>query len=120
MAKILIVDDEKAIVRALSLKLSHVGFTVSTAVNGAEAWEKLQKDSFDLILLDLVMPDQDGFSLLTALKEKANTTKIIVLSNLTQEEDIQKAKDLGATEYFIKSNISLASLIEYIKKILTV
>lgn len=120
MAKILIVDDERAIARALELKLSHSGFTVSLASDGIQAISMLKEGGFDMVLLDLVMPNKDGFAVLTEIKNLAPQAKVLVLSNLTQEEDIKKAKSLGANEYFIKSNISLATLVSYIEKILKI
>lgn len=120
MITILIVDDEKAIARALDLKLSHAGFSVELASDGNQAITILNTKKFDMVLLDLVMPNKDGFSVLGELKKSHPETKVIVLSNLTQVEDIKKAQSLGAHQYFIKSDISLASLVEYIKKTLQV
>ena len=69
MKRILIIEDEKPLARALELKLAHVGFETKSAVNGEEGLAILQEESFDLILTDLVMPQVDGFSVLTTLRE---------------------------------------------------
>ncbi|MBT6757368.1 MAG: response regulator, partial [Candidatus Jacksonbacteria bacterium] len=66
--RILIVEDEKPMGHALELKLESEGFEVSTASNGVEALEVLEKETFNLVLLDLVMPKKDGFEVLTELK----------------------------------------------------
>lgn len=116
--KILIVEDEKPLARALSLKLQSTGFMVTTAFNGVEAIDVLGKDHFDLMILDLIMPRMDGFAVLKKLKEKQIKLPIIVSSNLAQAEDIERAKALGAEHYFIKSNVSLNEIIDNIKKIL--
>src|SRR3990167_4788874 len=101
--RILIVEDEKPIARALELKLDHSGYD-AVAVNGGQAaLDLLEKEKFQLILLDLIMPGVDGFAVMQALKERGSTTPVIVLTNLNQPEDIQKSKNLGAIDFLIKS-----------------
>ncbi len=117
--KILIVEDERAIARALELKLSHSGFNVKVVGNGEEALRILEKEKFDLVLLDLVMPKLDGFGVLKGLADKNIKTKIIVVSNLSQEEDRRKAKELGASNFFVKSDTPIADIVSEVKKILS-
>lgn len=114
--KILVVEDEKPMAKALTLKLNHAGFEAKAAFNGEEALEELEKDQYDLMLLDLIMPRMDGFSVLEKLKEKGTKTKIVVTSNLGQEEDFNRAKELGASDYFVKSDTSLSEIVEFVKK----
>lgn len=116
--KILIVEDEKPLARALGLKLESAGFLTQTATNGSEALTILKKEAFDAMILDMVMPQMDGFTLLKELKENHIKLGIIAASNLAQKEDIERAKNLGASEYFIKSNTSLNQIIEHVKKLL--
>ena len=116
--KILIVEDEKPMARALELKLNKSGFEAKALFNGEEALKILETEKFDLILLDLVMPKVDGFAVLTALKEREIETPIIVTSNLSQEEDFKRAKELGAKDYFVKSDTPIADIVEHIKKFL--
>jgi len=116
--KILIVDDEKPLANALELKLSHEGFAAKAVFNGVEALDTLKKESFDLVLLDLVMPEEDGFAVLEKMRGLKTKSIVIVSSNLSQEEDIAKAKALGATDYFIKSDTTLAEIVEKVKKYL--
>jgi two-component system alkaline phosphatase synthesis response regulator PhoP len=118
--KILIVEDEKPMARALSLKLESNGFDVSTAGNGTEALEAITTQTFDLIILDLVIPGMDGFAILGELKSRKITTPVIAASNLGQIEDINRAKELGATHYFVKSNTSLAQIMDQVKEILKI
>lgn len=115
---ILIVDDEKPMARALELKLGKLGFKTKTAFNGEEALKILEKEKFDLILTDLVMPKVDGFGILEALKSKKDKTPVIVSSNLGQEEDLKRAKALGAKDYFVKSDTPITKVIEHIEKVL--
>ena len=116
--RILIVDDEKPLAKALELKLGHEGFEAKAVFNGVEAIEALKKEKFDLVLLDLVMPQEDGFTVLQNMAEIKGNTKVIVSSNLSQEEDIDRAKSLGATDYFIKSDTTLADIVIKVKKYL--
>ncbi len=118
--KILIADDEKAISKALVLKLTNVGFLVEAAMNGNEAIEKIKANKFDLIVLDLIMPEKDGFAVLEYMRDNKITCPVLVASNLSQEDDLKRAKELGAVDYFIKSNVSLQDIIANIKKILKV
>ena len=117
--RILVVEDEKPLARALLLKLSHSGFEVETAHDGEAALEMIQKKKFDLIILDLVMPKLDGFGVLQKLKEKDNKTPVVVSSNLSQDVDAKRARELGVTNYFVKSDSSIAHVVEYVKKILS-
>ncbi len=110
--KILIIEDEKSLARALELKLTHAGFKAKIVFNGEDAIELLQKETFSLILLDLIMPKMDGFTVLAILKVKKIKTPVLVLSNLSQENDMKRAKEFGAKEFFIKSNTPIAKIVE--------
>ena len=114
--KILIADDNKAIAMALDLKLKHEGFETKVVFNGKEAVDLLEKEKFDLLVLDLIMPQLDGFGVLKSIKEKGIKISVIVSSDLSQPEDINKAKDLGAVDFFIKSNMSVVEMVEKIKE----
>lgn len=116
--KILIIEDEKPMARALELKLSHEGFEATSAFNGESGLELLDKETFDLILCDLVMPKVDGFKVLEALKEKKKKIPVMVLTDLSQEDDEKRAKALGAKEFFIKSNTPIASIVEKVAQFL--
>jgi DNA-binding response OmpR family regulator len=116
MKKILVVDDERPLARALELKLTHSGFEVTVAYNGNEALELIDKNNFDLAILDLVMPEVDGFTVLEKLKNKKSKLKVIVCSNLSQDEDVAKATELGAVGFFIKSDTPLAEVVESVNK----
>ena len=118
--KIMIVEDDKFLSRALSDKLKRESFEVVNAFDGEEGLAQLEKDSIGLILLDLVMPNMNGFQFLEEMKKnpKYKKTKVIVLSNLGQEEDITKAKELGAQDYLVKADFSLKEVVEKINKTL--
>ncbi|MDH4330629.1 MAG: response regulator [Candidatus Moranbacteria bacterium] len=116
--KILIVEDERPIAGALEMKLNSSGFETIAASNGEDALKALDDGSFDLILLDLVMPRMNGFDFLKKKKELNKETPVIILSNLSQQEDMEKAMELGVSDYFVKSNMAISDIVEHIKKIL--
>ncbi len=116
--KILIVEDERPLSKALELKLAKEGYETAIATDGGDAVKKIKAENFDVAILDLVMPQYDGFHVLEYVHENKVPIKVIVLSNLSQSEDIKKAKAFGAEEYFIKSNTPIVTLVENIKKVL--
>ncbi len=123
MAKnILIVEDDTFLQGLASTKLTKEGFAVSVAGNGDDAAKMIDESAPDLVLLDLVLPGTDGYGVLKKIRENLKTHEIpvIVFSNLAQEADIKKAKDLGANDFMIKSNFTLDELAEKIKGILKV
>src|SRR3989344_3373135 len=101
--RVLIIEDERPLAHALELKLSHEGYETTIAGNGKEGCEKAVAEKFDLILLDLILPEMDGFAVLQELHAKKIKTPVIVLSNLGQDEDRKKAKELGVVDYLVKS-----------------
>ncbi len=115
--RILIAEDEKPMANALSLKLRSVGFETTLVYDGESTISAVQASPFDLIILDLVMPKKDGFFVLSELKKLKIVTPVIVSSNLSQEEDIKRARELGARDYFIKSDTTLAEVVEKVKGI---
>ena len=116
--RILIIEDEKTLARALEIKLTLSGFEVKAVFNGEDGLSLLQKEPFDLILLDLIMPKMDGFGVLTALKAQKIETPVMVLSNLSQESDMKRTKEFGAKEFFIKSNTPIATIVERVIRLL--
>lgn len=115
--KILIIEDEKPLANALDLKLKSAGFDTEVVYDG-EAAITVSKDSkYDLIMLDLVLPKKDGFAVLTELKSMKIKTPVMVISNLGQDEDKKRAIELGARGYFVKSDTTLAEIIEQVKNI---
>jgi two-component system phosphate regulon response regulator PhoB/two-component system alkaline phosphatase synthesis response regulator PhoP len=119
MAKVLVVEDDRFLISAYRAKLSKSGFEVQLAGDGVEALAALKSFIPDVILLDLVMPRMDGFATLEAIKkqETLKNIPIIVTSNLGQKEDIDKAMQLGATDFMIKSDFSMEELIARIQSV---
>ena len=114
--KILILEDEKPLAHALELKLIHEGFEVVTTDNGEFGVSLLQEDKFDLVVTDLIIPGMDGFEVLEMIQTKKLNVQVIVMTDLNQEEDKKRAHDLGAVDFFVKSNSTLSQIVEGIKK----
>ena len=116
LKKILIAEDDQPLAKALKLKLELSGFEATICNDGEQALNALTKNKYSLALLDLMMPKKDGFSVLADIKEKKIKIPVIIISNLGQEGDIKKAKDLGAVGYLVKSNTPIAEIVNYVKK----
>lgn len=116
--KILLVEDEKAISRALEMKLKNEGFEVVTAFDGEQAVEKFSNEKPQFVLLDLIIPKKDGFHVLEEIRKIDKQVPIVISSNLSQQNDMGKAKSLGATGYFVKSDTSISEVVTNIKKFL--
>lgn len=108
-------EDEGPIARALEIKLTREGFLVDTVTNGEEGVEKLKSTSYDAALIDLMMPSMNGFEVLEYMQKSAPDCCAIVLTNLSQKEDEEKARGLGAHDFFVKSDTSLATIVEQVK-----
>ena len=117
---VLIVEDDEILLRALYLQFEGAGYTISSATDGEIAVKIAQRIIPDIVLLDLIMPKMDGFEVLHILKSDPKTKEIpvIVLSNLGESTDIQKAKSLGAVEYFVKADIRLDELQKKVAEII--
>lgn len=117
MKKIFIIEDEQSLREILTERLKDAGFEIEVALDGAEALEKLKTITPDVILLDIILPKVDGFTVLEKIKEDLRIREIpvIVLSNLGQDTDIKRALDMGAADYFIKAQHSLLEVVELVK-----
>lgn len=122
MAKVLIVEDEEGIAQAFKKQLTLLGgFDVVWAEGGKRALELLSsEDDFDLILLDLVMPEVDGLAVLRELNadsSKYGVVPVIILTNVTSDVTMKEALKLGAKEYIVKTDVDPDSLIEKINEV---
>lgn len=115
--RILLAEDDRFLRKAAETMLKRGGFDVTTACDGEEAVRLCREHPPDLLLLDLIMPKMQGFDVLAALKGSPDTAGIpvIVLSNLGQDSDIELARECGAHDYIIKSNIALDMLVERVR-----
>jgi CheY-like chemotaxis protein len=115
--KIMIVEDDHFLSSLMKARLEKEGFEVVQAFDGEEAIEMLHKVIPALVILDLIMPKVTGFEVLQMLSITPQLDKIpvVIVSNLAQDSDIEKARQLGAREYFIKVKVSIDDLIGKIK-----
>ena len=117
---VFIVEDDEVLLRALYILFHEGNYTIATATDGETAVSMAQRLKPDVVLLDLLLPKMDGFDVLKALKAdpKLKSTPVIVLSNLGDTASMEKAKKLGADDYFVKADTDLSVLEEKINKIL--
>ena len=119
--KILIVDDDEFLLDMYSTKFREAGFEVDFAVEGRTAKEKMRKYRYDAILLDIVMPQLDGFTILKELREEKSDIKntlIVYLTNLGQREDIEKGLALGVDDYIIKAHFTPSEVVKKVEEFL--
>ncbi len=116
--KILLAEDDQFIARAGKAGLTRAGFEVDTARDGEEALQKISENPPDLLLLDLVMPNKDGFEVLEELNKSGDIKKfpVIVFSNLGQDSDVERSKSLGAAYYLVKSNTSMKTVVQKVQE----
>ena len=118
---ILIIEDDNFLQGLEAKKMKKEGYDVYTAGNSVEAFRIIDKKiKIDMILLDLMLPDMDGFEILRKIRATPDisSTPVIVFSNLSEEKDIEKAKQLGISEFMVKSNFTLDQLADEVKAIL--
>ena len=117
---ILVVEDDKFLRDLLVEKLNKEGYIVSEVVDGNSALKELQSNRPNLVLLDLILPGIDGFEILRRMQNDSALSKIpvIVLSNLGQQDDMNRAKELGAKHYLIKAHFTLGEIMDKIRSVL--
>ncbi|OGC47222.1 hypothetical protein A2886_01070 [candidate division WWE3 bacterium RIFCSPHIGHO2_01_FULL_42_13] len=118
--KILLIEDDAFIRDLYKAVLTKAGYELETAVDGQEAIEKAAKNTYDLILLDIMLPKLTGIEVLKVLREvgsKANATPVYVLTNLGEDTIMEEANKLGANGYFLKAKYLPKQLVEEINKL---
>lgn len=119
MKQILLVEDDKLLGEAVVQTLTGEGFQVFWAKSGDEAFKALELQDVGLVYLDIMLPgDLDGYEILRRIKadDKYRDLPVVMLTNLGQMKEIDRAMDLGASDYFIKANIDLDKLINLTKE----
>lgn len=120
MKKILIIEDDSFLKNLESSKFTHEGFSVMSAMNPSEIETAIASALPDIILLDLMLPEVDGFELLKKFKEdeKTKAIPVIVFSNLSDEIEMKRVLDAGASDFMVKSNFTLSDVIEKINAVI--
>jgi DNA-binding response OmpR family regulator len=118
--KILIIDDDQVIANMYAARFSRGNFEVEIANSGKDGLQKIKEGKRDIILLDLAMYPADGYEVLAEIKKMrlAHASKIIVFSNLSQKEDIERAMLLGASDYIVKANVTPSEALRRVENII--
>lgn len=118
--KVLLVEDDEMILEMYKLRLEEEGYEVLTTERGSEALALAQKEKPDIILLDIILPEVDGFTILQDLKADAGTKDIpvMLLTNLGQESDQEKGAEMGAADYFVKAQHTPVEVIKKIQELI--
>ena len=116
--RIMVVDDEEALRTVLSSELEGEGYEVGSAGDGQEAIDILTKQEFDLILLDIKMPNVDGFEVLKFVKDRHPKTKVVMLTGFADLKNAIESKKLGA-EDFVSKPYDLVDLLTTVERVLT-
>jgi two-component system alkaline phosphatase synthesis response regulator PhoP len=116
--KILLVEDDQTMVKMYATKLLKENFQVEVASDGEQALEKVKSQKPGLVVLDLMIPKIGGMEVLAQLRAdpKTRSLPVLILSNLSQDADIQKAKQLGVKEFLVKANFTPSQVVEKIKQ----
>ncbi|MBI5401038.1 MAG: response regulator [Candidatus Yonathbacteria bacterium] len=118
--KILLIEDDEHVAKIYEIKFSKEGYDIVLAANGEEGIEKIISEKPDLIILDLMMPKKDGFTVLEEIKKNPDIASIpvIVISNLGQQSDQDRALAIGAKEYLVKVSYSMQEVVDKAKNYL--
>lgn len=117
----MVVEDDQFLSQLLSNRLGREGLNVIRAGDGQEALDLLGANQPDLILLDLILPKKSGFEVMEEIQKNPllKNAPIVIISNLGQDDDISRGKQLGAIEYYVKAKISIEDLVSKIEQLLT-
>src|SRR3989344_7722636 len=116
---VLVIEDDQFLRELLLRKLAHEQIEAEGSIDGEDGLEKIKKLSPNLVLLDLMLPVLDGFEVLKRVRRDSDAQRaklpIVILSNLGQESDIEKGKQLGANDYMVKANFTTTEIIDKIR-----
>lgn len=114
---VLVVEDNRPLSKAMKIELEKADFEVDQAYDGKEALDKVNTAVFDLFIVDLIMPEVDGFTFISEVKKREIKTPIMVVSNISGEEIEDKKIKAIVDTYLIKSDISLADVVSNAKRL---
>lgn len=116
--KVLVAEDDRFLMKLYEAKLAEANYDFITALNGVEAIDKIKAEKPDMVLLDVMMPQKNGFDVLAEMKAdpELKDIPVVILSNLGQDGDVKKGLEMGAVDYIVKSNISIEDVISKVEK----
>jgi len=121
---ILVAEDDSAMRSIVVRKLKGHGFAVAEAADGKEALDKFNSEKPALAILDVMMPELDGFSVLEQVRKSTDPdlakTPVIILTNLYSKEDIARARELGISGYFVKAYLTTEEIVKHVEEILKI
>jgi DNA-binding response OmpR family regulator len=114
---VLLVEDDPFLSNILMMKLQKEGLNVIHAVDGDDALTKLNEGDYEMVLLDLILPKKNGFEVLETMRRDSRfeNTPVIIVSNLGQDSDMEKARSLGVIDYIVKERLSIDDLVNKVK-----
>jgi DNA-binding response OmpR family regulator len=117
---VLLVEDDTMLVDMYKMKFESEGWTVHTAGNGMEGLSALEKNIPDILLLDVIMPQMDGFSMLKKVKENDawKNLPVVLLTNLGQDNDVKRGMELGANDYLVKANLTPQQVVDKVRELI--
>lgn len=118
--KIVLVEDDATLADMYTVKFTQEGFDLKVAVNGGQGLELIKKELPELVLLDVILPGMDGFAVLQEVKAdpKTKSIPVILLTNLGQDADMEKGKQLGAADYLVKASLTPGEVVEKVRALL--
>lgn len=121
MKKVLLLEDDRFLIRMYKVLLEKKGYEVHMLENGGDALSVSKNTKPDIVVLDIIMPKMDGYAVVEELKKDPQTKNIplVILTNLSQDEDKKRMKDHGVNVYLVKSHISFTEVVNIIEKNIT-
>jgi DNA-binding response OmpR family regulator len=117
---IVLVEDDEFLAELYATKLNMDGYEISLAADGEKGLKLIKEKKPDLVLLDIILPKMDGFEVLRQMKEDSEVkdTPVILLTNLSQKDEVKKGLDMGAHDYLIKAHFMPSEVVKKIKNII--
>lgn len=118
MKKILLIEDDPLMIEIYTKRFKESGFEVDVATNGEEGLNKIKEKKPDLLILDIVLPQIDGWEILRKIREDLGLKdlKVVVLSNLSRDAEVKKSLEMGVVSYLIKAHHTPTEVVNEIKK----
>ena len=122
MPKILLIEDDPLLIDIYTTKLKESGFEVEVVDDGEKVIQGIEKFRPDLVVLDIVLPHMDGWDVLRQIQAKKllSQTKVMILSNLGQKDEVDRGMELGALKYLIKADYTPTQVVAEIQKLLNI
>ena len=119
---VLLVEDDTFLANIYKTKFEMEGFKVTVSENGDAGLKDIKKKKPDIVLLDVLLPKMDGFTVLQNIKSDASTADVpvILLTNLGQKDDVEKGLEMGAADYLIKAHFKPSEVLNKVKKVLKI